>query len=133
MPTIAEVREALAGAVKVSGLRCSPYPLTQVNAPCAHVSRAEMDPRMVFGGGSNVYQFRITVFAGGQSDVAQQKELDERCSVDGSESVKVAVEDGDNWSASVDYAAVVRIGGPEDREVGGVFFTVADIDVEVCW
>lgn len=131
MPSITDVRAALADAVSRSGVRCSPYVLQQVNAPCAHVNRSDMDPRMVLGGGTNVYQFIVTVYAGGQSDIAQQTELDERCAVDGAGSIKVAVETSTNWSETIDYAAVTRIGGPEPREVGGVVFLAADIDVEV--
>lgn len=133
MPSITDVRAALAGAVEACGLRCSPYMLTQVNAPCAHVNRSDMDPRMVFGADTNVYQFQVTVYAGGQSDIAMQTELDERCAVSGAKSVKAAVEDGNNWSETIDYAAVTRIGGPEFREIGGGSFLAVDIDVEVVW
>lgn len=132
--SIEDVRGGLADAVKNgAGLRCTPYMVSDVNPPCAMVDRRAMDPRLVLDPSKSAYPFRVVVFAGNISGTAAQKAIDKYCATTGAESVKAAIEDGDNWSAQVDYAQVVLIGDSQERTVGANTYLTVEIDVEVVW
>lgn len=134
--TIAEVREALSDAVEVAGLRCEPYLIDVVNPPCAMVDRRQMDPRMVFGAGTNGYRFRLLCYFGRTSERGSQVLMDEYLSLDttSASSVKAAVESGDNWpDGLVHYCEVVNIGDTSEREVAGIPYLTVELDLEVVW
>jgi hypothetical protein len=131
--TIADVRTALATAATQSGLRTSAYIEDTVNPPCAQVERREMDPRTVFTGTRNIYGLRVRGYFLRTAEVAGQKAIDAYCDLSGAKSVKLAIEDSDNWNGEVDYAQVVFISDTSivafpDAEYLSVYW-----DVEVAW
>jgi len=132
MTTIAEVRGGLARAIYAgTNLRTDPLTLDSVNAPCAQVFRAEMDPRMIFSGAKAQYQFTVRVFMGRASEIAAQEAIDDLCEINGATSLLQAVETSDNWDVTIDYAQVVRIGETGIANIGGVEYLMAEFDVEV--
>lgn len=133
MTTIAEVRSSLAAAVETTGLQCSAYILDQIDAPCAMVGRGGFDPRLVMQSTKSVYPFKVSMFHPRMSDIDAQAKIDTYCMLSGSTSVKAAVENGSNWSASVDYAVVTNIGATVETEVAGIVYLLTEFDVEVCW
>ncbi len=137
MLSVTEVRDALAAAISDGcGLRAEalwPAGDKAIASPLAVVTRRAFDPRLVFSDRKAVYLFTVTVYADRASERSAQKLLDGYCELAGTGSVRAAIEDGDNWSVTVDYAEVTQIG-----EVGAVSINEADylavpFDVEVCW
>lgn len=136
MTRLADVRAALAEAVQTgSGLRCYPYLMDTINAPCAFVERRAMDPRMVFGQSKAIYPLQVRVFLPRDSERQSQIDLDELADVQGGErSLIAAVQDGDNWPDNlVDYVEVVRVNDTALVDVGGVTYITTAFDLEVCW
>ena len=135
MTTIAEVRDGMAYAItKGCGLRCLSYVADTIPAPCAVISREEMDPRMVFGKASAVYNFNVRVFVGRVAEKASQKKLDTLTEATGTGSLVAAVEDDTNWPSdvTVQYASVTRIGVvPQTAAVADETFLSVDFDIEV--
>ena len=135
MTTIAQVRDSLAKAVATTGLRCDPYASDNYAAPCAQVVRNPMVPHMTLGAVSDTkhaYQFQVLVFVNRESEVAGQKLLDKWCDLSGDSSVVAAIENGNLWIATVDYARVTRIGQTLEYPRQPALLVVA-FDVEVCW
>lgn len=134
MTSIADVRQALAQAIESgAGVVAEPYALRTISAPCVHIVRAGMDPRMVLGAGKAAYEFRCVLFVASKDDVTSQQQIDEFCALSGSTSIKAAIEDGDLWTASVDYASVTRIGDTVERAVADVIYDTVEFSVEVVW
>ena len=135
MTTVQEAREALAGAVTFgTGLPCSPWLLDAVvESPSCQVGRREMDPRMVLDRGVSVYQLVVRLFVARHNAIDAQRRIDEFCEPTGTSSIRVAIEDGDAWTATVDYAAVTSIGEIVEREIGAASYFTVDFDVEVVW
>lgn len=134
MTTVADVRDGMAQAITNGcGLRVVPYVTDSVPAPCAVISRSEMDPRMVFAKASAAYQFNVRVYVGRIAEKASQKKLDELAEATGTGSLVVAVEDGDNWTDGlVDYASVTRIGEiPQVALIADEAYLTTDFDIEV--
>ena len=132
--SIEDVRTALAGAItNGTGLNCSPYILDQVDAPCGMIGRAAFDPRLVLSGAKTAYVFRVRLFVSRQSEIDAQRTIDAYCSPTGVQSLKGAIEDGNNWAVAVDYASVTNVGETNETESAGVVYFVTEIDVEVCW
>ena len=135
MTTIADVRDGMAQAItKGCGLRCLSYVADSIPAPCAVISRDEMDPRMVLGKASAAYMFNVRVFVGRVAEKAAQQKLDTLTEATGAGSLVAAVEDGANWptSVAVQYASVTRIGVvPQVVSVADETFLSVDFDIEV--
>jgi hypothetical protein len=132
MTTVAQVRDGLAEAITNGcGLRASGYVLDTIAAPCAHVFRREMDPRLVFSKAKAEYRFGVRVFVGRIAEKPAQQRLDELTEASGAGSLVVAVEDSDNWPVTVDYAVVTLIGEPQQVTVADEVFLAVDFDVEV--
>lgn len=131
---IAEVRQALSDAVEVAGIRCSPYVLDVVNAPCAMVDRRQMDPRYVFGGTTTVYRFRLLCYFSRTDLRSAQTLMDECCDVTGDRSITAAVQDEANWpDGLIHTVSVVSVGDTYEREVAGVAYLTVEFDIEVIW
>lgn len=131
---LAEVREALAAAVETAGIRCDPYVVDQVNAPCAMVDRRQMDPRYVFGSTPTVYRFRLICYFNRTDLRSSQQDMDEFCDVTGDRSIVAAIQDGDHWPDDLIHTvSVVAISDTFEREVAGVTYLTVDFDIEVTW
>ena len=132
MTTLAEARDGLAEAITAgTGLRMYAYQGDTVNAPCGFVRSDEFDPRMVLGRDKAAYPFTVTVYVARVAEVAGFKKLDElREPVGG---ITSAVEDGDNWSVTVDYAQVVNIGTPTATAHADDVYLTCDFEIEVCF
>lgn len=134
--THGDVRQALADAVMVgTGYECHAYVRSGFAAPCAYISREEMDPRTVFSQSRNVYNYRVWFLFPWNEEEEAQKQADELCDVNGDRSAVLAIQDDTEWpSGLVDYAVVTNVGGLQawrpdtDGPLLGVSF-----DVEVCW
>lgn len=132
MTSIAEVRQSLADAItQGTGVVCFAYASDTVHTPGAMVLRKAMDPRMVFGGASNVYEFAVVAYAGRAEEVAAQTLIDEWC--EPGSGFKQAIEDGALWSATIDYAAVTQIGETQAVDIGGGSYLAVEFTVEVVW
>jgi hypothetical protein len=131
---IAEVREALAAAVEVAGIRCSPYVSDSVQAPCAMVDRRQMDPRYVFQAATTVYRFRLICYFNRTDPRSSQMDMDEFCDVTGDRSIVAAIQDGDNWPDNLIHTvSVVNVGDTFEREIAGVAYLAVEFDIEVTW
>lgn len=129
-----EVRQALAGAVTQCGLRCSPYVLDQVNAPCAEIDRRAWDPRMVFAQGTGARAFVVRCLYDRTAEISAQKLMDEHMELSGASSLVAAVQDEANWPDNlVHYAAVTSIGDPVEVERGGIAYLCVEYEIEVTW
>jgi hypothetical protein len=134
MPTVAEVRDSLAEAITTAtGLRCSALVPDQMVAPIAVISRREFDPRYVFTGDRATYLFRVTIYADRTNERVAQIALDEYTELSGELSVLAAIQDGDNWTATIDYAQVTLIGEVQSTAIAESQYLVVSLDVEVVW
>ena len=136
MTTIHDVREGLAGALStIPDWRASARIGDQLNPPHIKVSMPAFDPRMVFGQSKAQHTFRCFAYytraAGESAEVA----LDALAEPSGSGSLIAAVQDGDNWSVTVDYAVVTNVGEVSVTQFGTdtAEYFVRPFDVEVCW
>lgn len=130
MTTIAQVRKALADAASTSGVEIRDYEPDMPVAGGGWVVRREMDPRMVFGATKNMFPMGIVVLFNRTSGLAQ---VDALCEPSGLGSMKAAVENGDNWGVTVDYAEVTRISDTNVVELGGAMYLSVEFDIEVVW
>ncbi len=133
MTTIAEVRDGLCLAIRSGcGMRAIPYALDTLPAPCAVVTRMEMDPRMVLSKAKAAYPFKVSVFAFRAAEKSAQKKLDVLTEATGDGSFVVAVEDGANWPDDlVDYCSVTSIGEPYQAVIAEETYLAVDFDIEV--
>lgn len=133
MTTFNEACESLAGAVKVTGLPCSAYPMTVINAPCAQVAWQPFDPRLVMSKAKTAYEFIVGVFFPSAIDANAAKQLHSYIDPASEKSVTRAIEDGGNWDATVDYASVTLVGALSWVEIAGAQYAFVPFTVEVCW
>ena len=132
MPTVQEVRSALADAVGTTGLRSAPMWQDTFTAPIAIITRREFDPRLVFTANKAVYEFTVTIYADRTNERAAQVLLDDYCEVTGSGSIVAAIQDEDNWSSvEIDYVQVTRVGEVSGVSQGESNYLIVPIDVEV--
>lgn len=132
MPTVQEVRTALAEAIAVTGLRSAPMWQDTFTAPIAIITRREFDPRLVFTANKAAYQFTVTIYADRTVERTAQVLLDDCCELTGATSVVAAIQDEDNWSSvTIDYVQVTRIGEVSATSQGESNYLTVPIDVEV--
>ena len=132
MPTVQEVRSALADAIAVTGLRSAPMWQDTFTAPIAIITRREFDPRLVFTSSRASYEFTVTIYADRTNERAAQVLLDDYCELEGAESVVAAIQDDANWSSvDMDYVQVTRIGEVSATSQGESNYLTVPIDVEV--
>lgn len=134
MATMGEVRQALADAITdATGLRSAPLVLDTMVAPIAVVARQAFDPRMVFSQAKAPYLFRVTIYADRTNERGAQLALDEWCEPTGTGSVIAAIQNGDNWSVTVDYAQVINVSEVQAVAVAESNFLIVELTVEVCF
>jgi len=132
--TTAEVREALAAAASTCGREVKPYAQDTVLAGSGYVGRQAFDPRMVFGQTKAVYPFTVRFYLPRGAEISAQQEIDTLCDIAGDGSFLAAVQNGDNWPASlVDYCQVVNVGEINETTLGGSDYLTVDFDLEVAW
>lgn len=111
MTTIAEVRANLVTiADSITGWTGSAYVGDTVNANTIKVQRPAFNPQMVFGGAKCEHTFRMVAYAPRTAGEYSEALLDELCELTGTGSLIAAVQDGANWSVTVDFAQVVEVG-----------------------
>ena len=130
MPSIREVRQALADAASACGTQIYPNDPDQPTSGSGWVYRREFDPRMVFGDTTTAYQMGIAVVFNRNGGLAP---LDDICEPSGVGSLRAAVENGDNWGVTVDYAQVTRVSEVNVVDLGGVQYLSVEFDIEVVW
>jgi hypothetical protein len=132
MPTVQEVRSALADAIAVTGLRSAPMWQDTFTAPIAIITRREFDPRLVFTSNRAAFQFTVTIYADRTNERTAQILLDDYCELIGAGSIVAAIQDDDNWSSvDIDYVQVIRIGEVTASSQGESNYLAVPIDVEV--
>jgi hypothetical protein len=133
--TIAEVREALSDALAtIPGWSASPYIGDQVHTYMFKVARPAFDPRMVMSQAKSSHTFTVTAYAPRATPEASEAALDALCELTGSGSLIAAVQDGDNWSATVDYAQVVSCGEVQVAQwTDAAEFLACQFQIEVVW
>jgi hypothetical protein len=135
MPSVNDVCESLAVAVAtVPGLRAVGYIDDQVNPPQAQVFTREFDPRMTMGGSaSRPVMLGVRIFVKRTDVRTAQRQLRNYMEQSGSSSVRAAIENSDNWNATVHYAEVTGIGQPFEYETAAEVYWAVDFDVDVIW
>jgi hypothetical protein len=132
MPTVQEVRSALADAIAVTGLRSAPMWQDTFTAPIAIITRREFDPRLVFTSNRAAFQFTVTIYADRTNERTAQVLLDDYCELSGATSIVAAIQDDANWSSvDIDYVQVIRIGEVTASSQGESNYLAVPIDVEV--
>jgi hypothetical protein len=132
MPTVQDVRSALADAIAVTGLRSAPMWQDTFTAPIAIITRREFDPRLVFTSNRAAYQFTVTIYADRTNERTAQILLDDYCELSGDGSIVAAIQDDANWSSvDIDYVQVIRIGEVTASSQGESNYLAVPLDVEV--
>lgn len=132
MPTVSDVRDALAAAITTgTGLRSSPLVQDTMVPPIAVISRRPFDPRLIFSQSKAAYEFNVTLYAGRTNERASQIALDEWCELSGSGSVIAAIQNGSNWSVNVDYALVTNVSEVQAVAIAESNYLVVELTVEV--
>ena len=132
MPTVQDVRSALADAIAVTGLRSAPMWQDTFTAPIAIITRREFDPRLVFTSSRAAYEFTVTIYADRTNERTAQILLDDYCELSGATSVVAAIQDDANWSSvDIDYVQVIRIGEVTASSQGESNYLAVPLDVEV--
>jgi hypothetical protein len=132
MPTVQDVRSALADAIAVTGLRSAPMWQDTFTAPIAIITRREFDPRLVFTSNRAAYQFTVTIYADRTNERTAQVLLDDYCELSGAGSIVAAIQDDANWSSvDIDYVQVIRIGEVTASSQGESNYLAVPLDVEV--
>lgn len=136
MTTFAEVRADLATIVgRINGWTGSGWVGDTVNANTIKVTSPAFDPRMVLGGGKCEHDFRLIAYVQRSASVDGEKRLDVLRDVTGTGSLLVAVQDGDNWTVTVDYAQVIEIGEVSLAQFGQdtTEYLACPFQVKVVW
>lgn len=136
MTTIAEVRAELAEiAGTISGWRASEYVGDSITGQMIKVFRPAFDPRMVFGNAKTMCTFRCVAYAPRVDADRGEKAIDALAEQTGSGSFIAKVQDGANWSISVDYAVVTQVGETGITQFGTdtAEYLACPFDVEVVW
>lgn len=134
MPTISEVRDSIASAITAGcGLRAVPLLTDSLNPPVAVVVASEYDPRLVLGKAKAEYPFTVRVYVNRPAERSAQLTLDGYREPSGTGSVVAAIEDLDNWTETVDYASVTRVGAPTEALIADDLVMAVDFDIEVVW
>jgi hypothetical protein len=155
MPTVTQVRDELARVITAgTGLRAAALVQDTMVAPIAVVTRRPFDPRMIFSQAKATYAFTVTIYADRTDERAAQLALDNWCEirsidlvaetdaqldaeddddllVEESASVIEAIQNGANWSVTVDYAQVTQIGEVQAVIIGESNYLAVPLDVEV--
>jgi hypothetical protein len=131
--SVADVREALAEAVRSTGLKCVAYPHGNVNPPEAWIIAGEFDPRLVYGSPKASQQFIIRLHAGLVADTAGHKLLDVYRETSGVQSVVAAINESVelNDGEAADYAQVINVSPVSVAPMGALEYLVTDYTVEV--
>lgn len=137
MTTVADIRTELALiATYCDGdWRGSAYVGDQINGPTCKVSAAAFDPRFVFGGAKRRQTFRCTFYTPRVDTMRAEEALDLLADPTGTASFIAQVQDGDNWSITVDSAQVVLVGEVAATQFGTdvAEYLARSFDVEVVW
>jgi hypothetical protein len=136
MTTLAQVHEALAGAV-ATVLPCDPYETDKLNNLSAQVVAPAYDPRLVLQGSKAAYPFKVRVYASRTTPEATFKNMCQYREATGPKSLIAAIQDGDNWpDGLVDYAQVQQVGEFQVVEIpagSGAVYLAFELDVEVLY
>ena len=136
MTTIAEVRADLVNVLEtIPGWSTSTgYVGDQLNTYSFKVGRPSFDPRMVFSQAKAVHQFTVSAYAPRATPEISEAALDALCELSGTGSLIAAVQNGTNWSVSVDYAVVTNCGEVQVIQwIDGVDYLAVQFQIEVCF
>ena len=136
MTTIADVRTDLVNVLaNIPGWSTSNgYVGDQLNTYSFKVSRSAFDPRMVFSQAKATHQFTVAAYAPRATPEVSEAALDALCELLGEGSLIATVQDGTNWSVTVDYAVVTNCGEVQSITwIDGVEYLAVQFTIEVCW
>ncbi len=136
MTTIADVRTDLVNVLaNIPGWSTSNgYAGDRLNTYSFKVSRSAFDPRMVFSQAKATHQFTVAAYAPRATPEVSEAALDALCELSGEGSLIATVQDGTNWSVTVDYAVVTNCGEVQSITwIDGVEYLAVQFTIEVCW
>lgn len=135
MTTIYEVRSSLADVLAtISGWTVgTPYVGDQVTPYSFKINRPAFDPRMVFSQSKATHVFTVTAYAPRTATEASEQALDALCELSGDGSLIAAVQDGDLWTVTVDYASVIQCGEIQAVDWDTTQFLACQFQIEVVW
>ena len=136
MTTIADVRTDLVNVLaNIPGWSTSNgYVGDQLITYSFKVSRSAFDPRMVFSQAKATHQFTVAAYAPRATPEVSEAALDALCELSGEGSLIATVQDGTNWSVTVDYAVVTNCGEVQSITwIDGVEYLAVQFTIEVCW
>ena len=111
MTTIVQIRDELAAVIdNISGWRTKAFLAEGVDAPVIKISRPAFDPRMVFQQAKQVATFQAKAYVSRGTGESGERQLEALAELTGSGSLAAMVQNGSNWSITVDIAQVTRIG-----------------------
>lgn len=130
--TVAEIRQGLAEAVTITGLRSLAYVSDSINTPCLFVfppERIRYD--YTLAGGSHEYRFPLRLYVGRVDEKGAQARLDAYCSPTGEQSVHQAIEDDHTLGGRVALARVEEARGYGPYQSGNSQFVGIEFVVSV--
>lgn len=142
MTTIAGVRADLANVLStidgwsVSNIAGTPsgYIGDQLNTYSFKVGRPAFDPRLVFSQAKSSHAFTVTAYAPRTPAELSEAALDALCELTGTGSLIATVQDGTNWTVTVDYAVVTNCGEVQVATwIDGVEYLACQFQIEVVW
>lgn len=134
MTTIVEIRDELADVIDgISGWRARGFQGETVNPPVVKISRPPFDPRTVFSSAKQEATFRAVAYVAAGTGESGERQLEALAELTGAGSLTATVQNGSNWSISIDYAQVVLIGQVIPEIDSGVGSSVLAFDIKVVW
>lgn len=130
MPTVSEIRDALAGkAANVTGLRAYAYQPDDPRPPVAFVMLDRIEYDLNAHRGADTYFFVVTVIVGRANDRASQQNLDKY--LVGADSVKKALEADRTLGGVVNTCRVTEARNYVSVNVGDTVYLQVELEVEV--
>ena len=136
MITIADVRTDLGNVLATIPGWSVPngYVGDQVNVYSFKVSRPAFDPRTVFSQAKCAHVFNVAAYAPRATPELSEAALDALCELSGEGSLIATVQDGSNWSVTIDYAQVIQCGEVTAITwIDGVDYLACEFQIEVMW
>ena len=135
-PTLAEVRDDLESVLElIDGWRATAWVGNQINPPQCVVSRLPYDPRLTLNSAKAIYHFQVTAYAPFATPVESEKLLDDLADPRSDGSLIATVQNGSNWSVTIDYAQVVNVGQVSAVQFGNdaADYLACPFEIEVVW
>lgn len=133
MGIVNSIRDALASQIGTTGIFCYDNWADTVNPPACMIKPRDADFNLTFGAGNMTeYHFEAHVLVSFASGLAAaQDQLDEYLAPTGTQSIRAAVQADTTLGGNVSLAVVTGWRDYGGKEVGGVEFLGAVVDLEI--